>query len=278
MVNVIAKERLPPCTPPQRRMQPASLADLRRPSSGPFTMSSDNTDPSPPGTSDTSLTERAAEEQQGNTAAAPPTPSLRSAFPALFAGRPKPLKLRIQLDIQQRAPGMFTRQQLTQLLRRHTGHHAYLSALGSEGSRRFDLDGNDAGPVSEEHRKAAIDELARRRTAHRERQALADEQRRNRGMLLRDFERTTLTPTNFAALKGLDVAELESLVSIAREEAKTRQAPPSRHGRRAPPNDPRQPRRNGPKNDAGDRSFQRSTLSPAQPRVTPEADTESPGK
>jgi hypothetical protein len=55
------------------------------------------------------------------TSAAPPLPSdarqaasadagprLKALFPALFAGAPKPLKLRIQLDIQARAPGSFS--------------------------------------------------------------------------------------------------------------------------------------------------------------------------
>ena len=38
---------------------------------------------------------------------------LAERFPALFAGKPKPLKLRIQADIQERAPGVFTKQALS---------------------------------------------------------------------------------------------------------------------------------------------------------------------
>ena len=212
----------------------------------------------------------------------PEPPSLRSLFPLLFAGSPKPLKLRVQLDIQQRAPGTFTRQQLTQLLRRHTGHHAYLSALARHDSRRFDLDGNDAGAVSDEHRKAAADELARRRAAHRERQAIADDQRRNRVTLLRDFERTTLTPANFAALKSLDVAELESLLVIAREEAQQQYVPPPRQerSRRAPTDERRPPRGKQPQAD-GQREARSRAPGPRTPqtapaRVTAAADTESP--
>ena len=34
---------------------------------------------------------------------------LRQHFPALFGGAPKPLKLRIQADIQARAPGVFAK-------------------------------------------------------------------------------------------------------------------------------------------------------------------------
>ena len=33
---------------------------------------------------------------------------LKQRFPALFSGAAKPLKLRIQVDIQERAPGVFT--------------------------------------------------------------------------------------------------------------------------------------------------------------------------
>src|SRR5262249_17742542 len=46
-------------------------------------------------------------------------PQLKAMFPALFSNPPKPLKLRIQADIQQRAPGTFTRPQLSAFLRRY---------------------------------------------------------------------------------------------------------------------------------------------------------------
>ncbi|MBN8511186.1 MAG: prop effector ProQ, partial [Burkholderiales bacterium] len=51
--------------------------------------------------------------------------ALRARFPALFGGAPKPLKLRIQADIQARAPGVFTKAALSAFLRRHTGRHGY---------------------------------------------------------------------------------------------------------------------------------------------------------
>jgi sRNA-binding protein len=92
-------------------------------------------------------------------------PALRLAarFPALFgAGGPRPIKLRIQSDIQQRAPGAFTRKALSAFLHRHTTSTAYLKALVASGSR-FDLDGEPAGEVAPEHREAAEAELARRR-------------------------------------------------------------------------------------------------------------------
>ena len=54
---------------------------------------------------------------------------LKSLFPALFAGAVKPLKLRIQVDIQERAPGVFTKQALSAFFRRHTGSTSYLIAV-----------------------------------------------------------------------------------------------------------------------------------------------------
>lgn len=108
-------------------------------------------------------------------AAAPPAPAvpelspaacaqqLAERFPALFAAKPpKPLKLRIQADIQQRAPGVFTRKSLSIFLHRYTTGNAYLQALTRE-TGRYDLDGQAAGEVAAEHREAAAAELARRR-------------------------------------------------------------------------------------------------------------------
>jgi len=164
---------------------------------------------------------------------------LKQLFPALFAGTPKPVKLRIQADIQERAPGVFTKQVLSAFLRRHTGSHAYLLAL-TKSKERFDLDGQPAGELSEEHRKVAADELARRRENTESRIALEQQQRRNRAALLRDFQTTTLTPANFCALKGVPVDEFEGLLEIARQEAK--EAPPERRPDRRP--DHRADRRN----------------------------------
>jgi hypothetical protein len=154
---------------------------------------------------------------------------LKAMFPALFGGAPKPLKLRIQADIQERAPGVFTKQVLSAFLRRHTGSHAYLVAI-TRGTHRFDLDGAPSGEISEEHRQAAAEELARRRGNTEARRALEDEQRRNRAGLLHDFERTTLTAANFCALKGIAPEELDGLLAIARAEAQQAQVrPDARH-------------------------------------------------
>jgi sRNA-binding protein len=160
---------------------------------------------------------------------------LRQLFPALFSGPAKPIKLRIQADIQQRAPGVFTKAALSGFLRRYTGGTGYLIAL-TRASQRIDLDGQPAGEISAEHRQAAADELARRRSIHESRRQAEEDQRRERYQLLRAFETTTLTKDNFCALKGLTPEALDAALAQAREEAEMRArerpaGPPRRDGR-----------------------------------------------
>ncbi|MEO6408232.1 MAG: ProQ/FinO family protein [Burkholderiaceae bacterium] len=172
----------------------------------------------------------AAESSLATDTAAPPmTPAecaqrLKALFPALFGGAAKPLKLRIQTDIQQRAPGVFTRRALSAFLHRHTGSTGYLNAITRLG-QRFDLDGNPVEPISDEHRAAAETELTRRRTnqdaqraLENEQRALEQTQRHNRAGLLRDFQTTTLTRANFCVLKVVDPDELDALLDRARRE------------------------------------------------------------
>ena len=104
---------------------------------------------------------------------------LAEMFPALFGtqGPSKPIKLRIQADIQQRAPGLFTRKALSIVLHRHTTTTPYLKALVAAPTR-FDLDGQPAGEISEEHRQAAREEVERRRAIVAARRA-AEAQARN---------------------------------------------------------------------------------------------------
>ena len=153
---------------------------------------------------------------------------LKQLFPALFGGAVKPLKLRIQVDIQERAPGRFGKQTLSAFFRRHTGATSYLIAV-TKAPHRFDLDGQPAGEITAEHRQVAADELARRRGNQEERRQVEEQQRRNRAGLLHDFQTTTLTKTNFCALKGVPVDELDGLLEIARGEAeeRARHAPPA---------------------------------------------------
>ena len=167
---------------------------------------------------------------------------LKQLFPALFTGAPKPLKLRIQVDIQERAPGAFTKQALSAFFRRYTGSTAYLIAV-SRARHRFDLDGQPNGDLSDEHRKVALDELTRRRTNQDSRLALEEQQRRNRSTLLHDFQATTLTPANFCALKGIAVDELDGYLATARREAEERARHPPTFDARPPPARPRPERR-----------------------------------
>ena len=164
---------------------------------------------------------------------------LAQMFPALFSGPPKPIKLRIQTDIQERAPGVFSKQALSGFFRRYTTTTSYLIAV-SKATQRFDLDGQPAGELADEHRQAAVAELARRRAIRESRRVLEEAQRRNRATLLRDFQGTTLTPANFCALKGIAVEELDGLLALARQEAEERV-----NARPGPPS-PATPHRRGP--------------------------------
>ncbi|MBL8323529.1 MAG: NUDIX domain-containing protein [Rubrivivax sp.] len=97
--------------------------------------------------------------------------TLAERFPALFApGQVRPIKLRIQADIQARSHGAFTRKQLSIFLHRHTTSTAYLRALVAS-PQRFDLDGQPAGEVAAEHVEAARGELERRRQIVMQRRA-----------------------------------------------------------------------------------------------------------
>lgn len=175
---------------------------------------------------------------------------LRERFPALFAGPPRPLKLRIQADIQARAPGVFSKAALSAFLRRHTGRTGYLIAL-TRATHRVDLDGAEAGEISAEHRQAAVDELARRRALQTAREAEQQEHRRRRAELLGAFESSSLSPANFCALKGIGVHELQPLLDAARRERDERpryepRHEPRRDSRHAMRPDSRPPRRPGP--------------------------------
>lgn len=183
---------------------------------------------------------------------------LKARFPALFAGPAKPVKLRIQADIQARAPGVFTRATLSAFLRRHTGSTSYLIAL-TQAPQRLDLDGQPAGEISAEHRQAAADELARRRALRETRRQADEAARRDRALLLRAFETTTLTRENFCALKGIAPDALDAVLAQARQEAiEARQARdagpggqrPGRPGGHGPRRDGSGP---GPRRDGGQR-------------------------
>ena len=178
--------------------------------------------------------------------------ALKTRFPALFKGAPKPLKLRIQVDIQEQAPGVFPKQALSAFFRRYTASYGYLQAV-TRAPHRFDLAGQPAGEITEEHRQVAATELTRRRTLQNERQEQEMAERQRRAALLRDFERTTLSLANFCSLKGLTQEALDAELATARREAA--EAPPAplhaRRDGRPPRRDPgQQPRRtDGPRHE-----------------------------
>lgn len=220
----------------------ASPADL--PDSAPATLPADVTDDvtvdaaadtaaaAPEATAgDVAAQPSQASQQQASPAAT--AAKLAELFPALFKGQPKPLKLRIQVDIQERAPGVFSKQALSAFFRRYTGATSYLIAV-SRGTQRFDLDGQAAGELAEEHRKVAADELARRRANANAKREQEEAGRRQRASLLRDFDTTKLTTANFCALKGIAPEQLDGLLAQARAEALEDAQRPRRpeHGRR----------------------------------------------
>lgn len=215
--------------------------------------------------------EPAAAQEAAGLSPAAVAALLAERFPRLFgAGRALPIKLRVQADIQQRAPGVFSKKSLSVFLHRYTTSTAYLKALAN-APQRLDLDGEAAGEVDEVHRQAAAAEVQRRqqivaerRAAERDQQRLAaaearqaqtvraaqnaarhsarqaaqqgaeQEAQRQRAVLLRAFETTTLTVNNFCALKGLQQADLEMQLAQARGERDQRALAPTREPRREP--------------------------------------------
>lgn len=211
-----------------------------------------------------------AADAPGKSAGEPMSPAacaekLKSLFPALFTGPAKPIKLRIQADIQTRAPGVFTKAALSGFLRRYTGGTGYLIAL-TRAPHRVDLDGQAAGEISAEHRQAAADELARRRQVHEGRRQAEEDQRRDRAQLLRAFQSTTLTKDNFCALKGMTPEALDAVLAQARQEAEefARQRPPRAHPGGGHPGG--RPDHRGPRQDRGPRGDQRNDPRRAGPR------------
>lgn len=211
----------------------------------------------PAATPDSAAKPEQTTRAEGEASVAETKARLAELFPALFKGEPKPLKLRIQADIQERAPGVFTKQALSAFLRRHTGTTSYLISV-SRAKQRFDLDGQAAGELSEEHRQVAADELARRRSNQQARREQEEAGRRERFALLRDFEGTKLTTANFCALKGIAPDALDGLLAQARAEAAEEASRPRR---------PEAGRR-GDRGDRGDRGERRGA-GPNQARRGP---------
>jgi ProP effector len=262
---------LPDPVTPSEEPAAAAAAPVPAPETAPTSASTpeSTTDSAPQGSADTAP----AAATPPAAPAADATAELKALFPALFTGKPKPVKLRVQADIQERAPGKFSKAQLSAFLRRHTGSTGYLIAL-TQAKTRFDLDGQPAGEITEEHLTAAKEELARRKgvqqdrvQAEQEQHQLAAQQRRNRGQLLWDFERTTLTEANFCVLKGVVPEELPGLLEIARKErAEAPPAPLQDTRRDGPRRDDRRPGGGRPEGRGERRPDQRADGRRDQPR------------
>lgn len=173
---------------------------------------------------------------------------LAELFPAVFTpGRPQPLKLRIQTDIQERAPGIFTRKALSTFLHRHTTNTAYLRTLVSAPSR-IDLGGEPSGEVAPEHREAATLELQRRRDLFEARRvAERQAQRQAHTDAQRDAQRQPQPIAERVAGQG-DGRPAQAVLVEAR-----RAAPADRDARRAPPGQGEDPRRARPAQREGGR-------------------------
>jgi ProP effector len=159
--------------------------------------------------------------------------ALKQLFPALFGGPPKPIMLKVQQAIEARAPGRFTKKALSLFLARWTGGTGYLIGL-TKSEHRFDLDGQPAGEISAEHREAAQKLLKERRERVKAREQEMEAARRWRLDLLRDFEQSKLSRTNFCALKNVPEAQLDALLAQAREERSALPPPAPRRDGRGP--------------------------------------------
>jgi ProP effector len=184
---------------------------------------------------------------------------LAQHFPALFgAGRALPIKLRVQADIQQRVPGVFSRKSLSIFLHRHTTSTPYIKAL-LNAPHRFDLDGQPAGEVAEEHRAAAAAELDRRQAIVQARRAAERE--------AHNAARRAAQPAPAAA------GAASSAPATDAEAAPGPQRPPrGPAGARPPRRSPGQPQNEAPGQPQGRRADSR----PPKPKPRPQHDAPRP--
>jgi ProP effector len=171
---------------------------------------------------------------------------LAELFPAVFTpGQPQPLKLRIQADIQERAPGIFTRKALSAFLHRHTTSTAYLRTLVSHPNR-IDLAGQAAGEVAAEHREAAALELQRRRDLFEARRAAERNAQREAQRNAQRAAPGQARPAQAESGETIAAGAVQADAGQARtaqgahpesaEPVATRHPPPARHdARRQPP-------------------------------------------
>jgi sRNA-binding protein len=200
---------------------------------------------------------------------------LAELFPALFgAGRALPIKLRIQADIQARAPGLFNKKSLSIFLHRHTTSTGYLKSLAAAPAR-LDLDGQPAGDIAQEHRDAAAAELARRLAIVQERRA-AERKAQRQGERPAGSAQAAGPSTSLAAgaeAPAADAAGDGAPVAVPSDRSDRPPRPPRQDRPDRPPRGDRPPRSDRPprldrppRADRGDRPW-----SEARPARGPQA-------
>jgi ProP effector len=208
--------------PPEAAVAEPTFAEVAAPAE-----SVENVVSAEPAAADATATAEEAPTAPGGISPAECGARLATLFPALFIapGAPgpyKPIKLRIHTDIQARAPGEFSKRVLGIFFSRYTTTNAYLKALAAPGAQRFDLDGAPAGEIAEEHRNAAVEEIARRQAIAAERRAMQPPRRAPPPQ--RDQAPQTNAPADGAATDS-------------------RERPPREQFQQRPPRNDREPRR-----------------------------------
>lgn len=141
---------------------------------------------------------------------------LNERFPAVFAsGVCKPLKIGLLEDLLHRLGPSAQATDLSRLVGKHTCRMRYQRALAA-GGPRFDLDGQECGEVDEAGRAAALKVLGK---PTKERIA-----RDRRAMLLKAFEESRVSASEYAKQAHLDENRLTSDVDRARHERTVRHA------------------------------------------------------
>ncbi len=207
---------------------------------------------------------------------------LAERFPALFgAGKALPIKLRIQADIQQRAPGVFPRKALSVFLHRYTTCTPYIKAL-AEAPQRHDLDGAAAGEVAAEHRLAAVAEVERRRELAQARRIAERDAHRQAAAQARQGARREAASTGVPAADALPAAGENEPAPQAERQHPPRPQRPSDAMRRGRADGGGVAAR-GDRNDRNDRGAAKVGHSPGRrdaedrrPRSAPEVATDHP--
>jgi hypothetical protein len=90
--------------------------------------------------------------------------TLARRWPAVFGeGAVKPLKIGIDAEIKAGLAGTVSRRLVSDTLRWWVRRNSYLEALARPGARRHELDGSEAGAVSDHDREIATRQLEERR-------------------------------------------------------------------------------------------------------------------